>query len=60
MSEGKASLWKEEASYKRWVSLETMCSSFPLKLGREDEVKREITIGKMRVCGFMIKAREQG
>ena len=43
---------------QRWVSLETMSSSFPLKLDGEDEVMRELTIGKMRECGFMNKARE--
>ena len=37
-----------------------MCSSFPLKLGGEDEVKKELTIGKMGVFGFMSKQMEQG
>ena len=32
-------------------------SSFPLKLGKEDEVEKELTIGKMGVCGFMSKAK---
>ena len=35
-------------------------SSFPLKLGEEDEVDKELTIGNMGVCGFMSKAMEQG
>ena len=35
-------------------------SNFPLKLDEEDEVRKDLTIGKMGVCGFMIKAMEQG
>ena len=41
----------EEASYKRWMDLETMSSSFPLKLGGEDEVGNQELEGKRELVG---------
>ena len=42
--------------YKRWARLETMCSSFPLKLGGEDEVLESSLRATIGACGFMSKA----